>query len=190
LRVVRHPPDPCPRYTSSSSLCPCRAPLTPQLMGHSMGAAPILAAVPLLQKKGYTVPGIIVLDVVEGEQAHRYVAIANCHQCETPSFSSRDHTVCSPWLTVWPCRRHRCRVVAAHERYPVFSPCVIPLRCRRHPLAVSGVEHHVLGHERHTIILPSRFPITPDSFIPTPASSDCSASAESGHWRSRRKALR
>ncbi|GFZ48458.1 Protein phosphatase methylesterase 1 [Saitozyma sp. JCM 24511] len=36
------------------------------LMGHSMGAAPILAAIPLLQKKGYSVPGIIVLDVVEG----------------------------------------------------------------------------------------------------------------------------
>jgi protein phosphatase methylesterase 1 len=37
------------------------------LVGHSMGAAPILAAAPLLQAKGYTVPGVVVLDVVEGE---------------------------------------------------------------------------------------------------------------------------
>ncbi|WWC64436.1 uncharacterized protein I303_107046 [Kwoniella dejecticola CBS 10117] len=36
------------------------------LMGHSMGAAPILSSAPLLQKKGYTIPGVIVLDVVEG----------------------------------------------------------------------------------------------------------------------------
>lgn len=38
-----------------------------QLMGHSMGAAPVLSAAPLLQQKGYKVPGVIVLDVVEGE---------------------------------------------------------------------------------------------------------------------------
>ncbi|WVQ81692.1 protein phosphatase methylesterase 1 [Cryptococcus sp. DSM 104549] len=36
------------------------------LVGHSMGAAPILDAAPKLQKRGYTVPGVIVLDVVEG----------------------------------------------------------------------------------------------------------------------------
>lgn len=36
-------------------------------MGHSMGAAPVLAAIPEFQKLGYTVPGLIVLDVVEGE---------------------------------------------------------------------------------------------------------------------------
>jgi protein phosphatase methylesterase 1 len=35
-------------------------------MGHSMGAGPILSAAPILQKKGYIVPGVIVLDVVEG----------------------------------------------------------------------------------------------------------------------------
>ena len=32
-----------------------------------MGAAPILSAAPILQQKGYTVPGVVVLDVVEGE---------------------------------------------------------------------------------------------------------------------------
>jgi protein phosphatase methylesterase 1 len=32
-----------------------------------MGAAPILSAAPLLQQKGYSIPGVIVLDVVEGE---------------------------------------------------------------------------------------------------------------------------
>ncbi|KAK8853103.1 hypothetical protein IAR55_003804 [Kwoniella newhampshirensis] len=36
------------------------------LTGHSMGAAPILSAAPILQQKGYKVPGVIVLDVVEG----------------------------------------------------------------------------------------------------------------------------
>ncbi|KAI9635323.1 putative structural constituent of ribosome [Dioszegia hungarica] len=36
------------------------------LMGHSMGAAPILEASPALQKLGYNVPGVVVLDVVEG----------------------------------------------------------------------------------------------------------------------------
>jgi protein phosphatase methylesterase 1 len=41
--------------------------LISQLMGHSMGAAPILEVSPVLQKEGYSVPGVIVLDVVEGE---------------------------------------------------------------------------------------------------------------------------
>ncbi|ORY28140.1 putative structural constituent of ribosome [Naematelia encephala] len=36
------------------------------LLGHSMGAAPILSASPLLQQAGYTVAGVGVLDVVEG----------------------------------------------------------------------------------------------------------------------------
>jgi len=36
------------------------------LIGHSMGAAPTLRAAPILQSKGYTVPGVVVLDVVEG----------------------------------------------------------------------------------------------------------------------------
>ncbi|WWD19517.1 hypothetical protein CI109_103978 [Kwoniella shandongensis] len=36
------------------------------LAGHSMGAAPVLSAAPILQQKGYKVPGVIVLDVVEG----------------------------------------------------------------------------------------------------------------------------
>lgn len=40
--------------------------LTSQLLGHSMGAAPILSASPILQQKGYNVPGVVVLDVVEG----------------------------------------------------------------------------------------------------------------------------
>ena len=32
-----------------------------------MGAGPILSAAPELQQLGYTVPGVIVIDVVEGE---------------------------------------------------------------------------------------------------------------------------
>ncbi|WVR07798.1 hypothetical protein IAU60_004841 [Kwoniella sp. DSM 27419] len=36
------------------------------LMGHSMGAAPVVSAAPILQDKGYKVPGVVVLDVVEG----------------------------------------------------------------------------------------------------------------------------
>lgn len=31
-----------------------------------MGAAPVVSAAPELQKKGYTIPGVVVLDVVEG----------------------------------------------------------------------------------------------------------------------------
>lgn len=31
-----------------------------------MGAAPVVSATPELQKKGYTIPGVVVLDVVEG----------------------------------------------------------------------------------------------------------------------------
>lgn len=31
-----------------------------------MGAAPTLEASPVLQKEGYNIPGVIVLDVVEG----------------------------------------------------------------------------------------------------------------------------
>jgi len=37
-----------------------------QLLGHSMGASPIIASAPVLQKLGYKVVGVIVLDVVEG----------------------------------------------------------------------------------------------------------------------------
>ncbi|ORX40748.1 hypothetical protein BD324DRAFT_654483 [Kockovaella imperatae] len=36
------------------------------LLGHSMGAAPVISAAPLLLQKGYTVSGVVVLDVVEG----------------------------------------------------------------------------------------------------------------------------
>lgn len=31
-----------------------------------MGAAPVVSAAPELQRKGYTIPGIVILDVVEG----------------------------------------------------------------------------------------------------------------------------
>lgn len=31
-----------------------------------MGAAPVVSAAPELQKKGYIIPGVVVLDVVEG----------------------------------------------------------------------------------------------------------------------------
>ncbi|WRT70358.1 uncharacterized protein IL334_007356 [Kwoniella shivajii] len=36
------------------------------LLGHSMGAAPILSSAPILQNKGYAISGVVVLDVVEG----------------------------------------------------------------------------------------------------------------------------
>jgi hypothetical protein len=42
-----------------------------------MGAAPILSASPILQQKGYRVPGVIVLDVVEGQLVLAYDAIAD-----------------------------------------------------------------------------------------------------------------
>jgi thioesterase domain-containing protein len=39
-----------------------------QLLGHSMGASPVISAAPILQSRGYKVVGVVVLDVVEGEQ--------------------------------------------------------------------------------------------------------------------------
>lgn len=36
------------------------------LLGHSMGASPIISSAPLLQSKGYKVVGVVILDVVEG----------------------------------------------------------------------------------------------------------------------------
>ena len=41
-----------------------------------MGAAPVLSAAPLLQQKGYTIPGVIVLDVVEGASPPASLALA------------------------------------------------------------------------------------------------------------------
>lgn len=46
-------------------------------MGHSMGAAPILRAAPLLQDKGYKVAGVIVLDVVEGESSRERARVVD-----------------------------------------------------------------------------------------------------------------
>ncbi|BEI95125.1 hypothetical protein CcaverHIS631_0100740 [Cutaneotrichosporon cavernicola] len=48
------------------------------LLGHSMGAAPIVNAAPVLQELGYTIAGVGVLDVVEGtavESLHLMKAI-------------------------------------------------------------------------------------------------------------------
>lgn len=47
-----------------------------------MGAAPIISAAPLLQQKGYTVAGVGILDVVEGECefAHIASAVQSCDQ--------------------------------------------------------------------------------------------------------------
>lgn len=125
----------------------------PQLMGHSMGAAPILAAVPLLQKKGYTVPGIIVLDVVEGEPG------APIPHCPFRDATRRGGLQ----LTVWPWRRHRRRILAAHERYPVFSAHIIPIRRRRDPLAVSGVGLRLRAYRSQG---PAAIPTSASSGIP------------------------
>lgn len=38
-----------------------------QLLGHSMGASPVMSAAPLLQQEGYKIVGVVVLDVVEGK---------------------------------------------------------------------------------------------------------------------------
>ena len=40
-------------------------------MGHSMGAGPVLSASPELQKLSYSVSGVVVIDVVEGESRAR-----------------------------------------------------------------------------------------------------------------------
>ena len=58
----------CPSAMSDVPCSPSHAcsPLPIQLVGHSMGAAPVLEVTPRLQKLGYKVPGVVVLDVVEG----------------------------------------------------------------------------------------------------------------------------
>ena len=54
---------------SSAWVLLCQSLTTSQLMGHSMGAAPIVSACPELQAAGYKVSGVVVLDVVEGLSA-------------------------------------------------------------------------------------------------------------------------
>ncbi|GMK55005.1 hypothetical protein CspeluHIS016_0200610 [Cutaneotrichosporon spelunceum] len=58
------------------------------LLGHSMGAAPIVHAAPVLQDKGYTIAGVCVLDAVEGtaiESLHLMKAILSKRPTSFPS---------------------------------------------------------------------------------------------------------
>jgi protein phosphatase methylesterase 1 len=86
--------------------------LTVQLLGHSMGAAPILSASPELQAKGYQVPGVIVLDVVEGGS-------------QAFAASTTDS-------------RHRHGGPTDHEVHPSETPLILPVGCRCRALAVSS----------------------------------------------------
>lgn len=90
-------------------------------MGHSMGAAPVLSAAPLLQQKGYKIPGVIVLDVVEGELLTTHHSIAS--PLESPGQLGSD-------------ARDRSGSIAHNERYPCQPPQRFPKRGRRYTLAV------------------------------------------------------
>ncbi|KAL1413723.1 Protein phosphatase methylesterase 1 [Vanrija albida] len=76
LAVVRHVfPDP-------------RAAPSFLLLGHSMGAAPVLSAAPALQNLGYTVCGVAVLDVVEGTAIEALPLMKGIIQKRPASFPS------------------------------------------------------------------------------------------------------
>ena len=77
-----------------------------------MGAGPILSASPELQKLGYTVSGVVVVDVVEGQL---YMTLSMLQLI----------------------RRHRSRGFTAHEEYPRSKTHIIQISHRRNSLAVS-----------------------------------------------------
>ncbi|WVO21083.1 protein phosphatase methylesterase 1 [Cryptococcus decagattii] len=58
------------------------------LLGHSMGAAPVVSAAPELQKKGYIIPGVVVLDVVEGTAVESLPAMKSLLSKRPESFRS------------------------------------------------------------------------------------------------------
>ncbi|TXT15536.1 hypothetical protein VHUM_00039 [Vanrija humicola] len=63
------------------------------LLGHSMGAAPVLSAAPLLQKLGYTVCGVGVLDVVEGTAIEALPLMKGIIQKRPTSFTSVSNAI-------------------------------------------------------------------------------------------------
>ena len=77
-----------------------------------MGASPVVSSTPLLQKEGYKVVGVIVLDVVEGEQVPMlrgfYLSFV----------------------------RHRRRGFTIDEEYPLPAPHEIQVGRRRNTMAV------------------------------------------------------
>lgn len=69
------------------------------LLGHSMGAAPTLEAAPELQKRGYRVGGVIVLDVVEGSAMEALPLMPSIIASRPSSFASVEEAI--EWQYVW-----------------------------------------------------------------------------------------
>lgn len=62
--------------------------LTGQLVGHSMGAPPCVDASPILQQEGYTVAGVVALDIVEGTAVESLPLMKNILSKRPASFAS------------------------------------------------------------------------------------------------------
>jgi hypothetical protein len=80
-------------------------------MGHSMGAGPILSASPELQKLGYSVSGVVVIDVVEGGSQPRCRGLMS---------------------------RNRSRGSTSYEIHHKQTTIILQIGRRCHPLAVSS----------------------------------------------------
>lgn len=94
-----------------------------KLVGHSMGAPPVLEATANLQKLGYRVSGVAVLDVVEG----RFPPLAFSHSVASSDFFSS--TFC----------RLRHRRPPPHARHHLLPAYLLQLRRGGHRLAVGPI---------------------------------------------------
>ncbi|KAI5450636.1 Protein phosphatase methylesterase 1 [Naganishia albida] len=63
------------------------------LLGHSMGASPVVSSTPLLQKDGYKVVGVIVLDVVEGTAVEALPLMKNILSQRPTKFNSVEEAI-------------------------------------------------------------------------------------------------
>ncbi|GHJ90360.1 hypothetical protein NliqN6_6762 [Naganishia liquefaciens] len=63
------------------------------LLGHSMGASPVVSSTSLLQKEGYKVVGVIVLDVVEGTAVEALPLMKNILSQRPTKFKSIEDAI-------------------------------------------------------------------------------------------------
>ncbi|KAJ9116347.1 hypothetical protein QFC22_004788 [Naganishia vaughanmartiniae] len=63
------------------------------LLGHSMGASPVMSAAPLLQHEGYKIVGVVVLDVVEGTAVEALPLMRNILSQRPTKFGSVEEAI-------------------------------------------------------------------------------------------------
>ncbi|KAJ9099158.1 hypothetical protein QFC21_004038 [Naganishia friedmannii] len=63
------------------------------LLGHSMGASPVMSAAPLLQQEGYKIVGVVVLDVVEGTAVEALPLMKNILSQRPTKFGSVEEAI-------------------------------------------------------------------------------------------------